>query len=239
MSHPIENGAGLVSFVPGRTRQPEPKAYNGLDLGRRKDHSALAGLDLLWFPRGHCPVTYAHLYQPRLDIRSLTRFPYGTDYDDLHTLVSKHLELRSQKQELVIDAGGPGLPMVDRLRNTLTANVAIRPVFITGGKVENTLSGGYVSIPRRSLITTLLLVIDAHSLTCKEGLEHWDIFEDELIELRGDTSHPASSSGHDDLVMALALAVSAAVRDTPQLLPPSDERKADGRRFGFIDKPLF
>ncbi len=239
MSNYFENAAGLVSFVPGRTRNPEPKDYNGLDLGRRKDHSALAGLDLLWSRRGHCPLTYAHLYQPRLHIRYLTRFPLGTDYDDLHTLVSRRLELRSRKQELVIDAGGPGPPIIDRLRNTLTANVSIRPVFITGGKAENTLSGGYLAIPRRSLISTLLLTIDAHSITCDEDLENWDLFEQELIELRGDTSHPGTSNGHDDLVIALALAVYAAVRDTPQLLPASEEKKYQGPRFGFVDKPLF
>ncbi|MFN0102672.1 MAG: hypothetical protein ACKV2U_11350 [Bryobacteraceae bacterium] len=243
MPENYENTAGLVNFVPCHTRHPEPKSYLGLDLGQRHDHSALAALELTWAPRGRCQLTYADRYQPELAIRSLTRFPLGTDYDELYQLVSARLALhhqapRLQTMELVVDAGGPGPPMVDRLRKTLSANVAVRPVIITGGKGQNTLTGGYIGIPRRSLITTLLLTMAAHSLTCEEGLPNWDLFEEELVELRGDTTHPGHSKAHDDLVMAVALALSAAVRDTPQLLPASEKKEREKVRFGFIDKPL-
>lgn len=233
------NTAGLLKFIPGRTLAPEPKSYCGLDLGQRQDHSALAALDLTWTRQGLCYETYAHLYQPSVAIRSLVRFPLGTDYDKLHRLISDRLDERHYPQELVIDAGGPGPPMIDRLRQTLRVNIAIRPVLITGGKGQNTLTGGYTGIPRRTLITTLLLAMGAHSLTCEEGLPNWDIFESELVELRGDTAHPGDSNAHDDLVMAVALALSAAVRDTPQLLPANDPQDSQRVRYGFIDKPLF
>jgi hypothetical protein len=210
------------NFVTAQTRRPQPKSYTGLDLGQRHDHSALATLHLIWIARAG--GGRANLYQPELTIGSLVRFPLGTDYDDLHRLVSHRLAQHRHRQELVIDAGGPGPPMIDRFRNTLSANIAIRPVIITGGKGESALPGGYMGISRRSLIATLMLAIAAQSLTCDEDMPHWEIFEEELIELRGDTTHPGDSNGHDDLVMAVALALSAAVRDAPQLLPETENK---------------
>jgi len=239
MSTTNTNKAGLIEFIPGRTRTPEPKSYYGLDLGQRKDHSALAALDLTWTRHGHCPVTYAHLYQPSVAIRALVRFPLGTNYDKIHRLVTDQLDERHYPKQLIIDAGGPGPPIVDRFRESLGDSVTIRPVMITGGKGQNTLTGGYTGIPRRTLITTLLLAIGAHSLTCEEGLQNWDIFESELIELRGDTAQPGDSNAHDDLVMAVALALNAATNDTPELLPATEPKGPQRTKYGYIDKPLF
>lgn len=237
MSANYANGAGLLAFVPGRTLTPEPRWYLGLDLGQRRDHSALAAVELCWHHRGRCPVTYANLFQPEAAIRSLNRFPLGTSYEDLFQLVSQSLTRRYQNAELVIDAGGPGPPMVDRLRQTLPNGVNLRPVIITGGKGQNTLTGGYTGIPRRSLLSALLLTIGNHAIICEDSVENWDLFEEELIELNGDNTHPESGKGHDDLVMAVALALNAAIRDTPILLPGSKEREES--KFGFVGKRLF
>ena len=240
MSNDTQDKAGLVDFMPGLTRYPEPKWYLGLDLGQRHDHSALAAIELIWIFRGICRVTYVHHYQPEAVIRSLTRFPLGTCYDELQKIVESRLDnLPPSKKELIIDAGGPGPPVVDRLRKTLPGNVKILPVIITGGKGINTLTGGYTGIPRRTLITTLLLAMGTGSLVCEEATENFVKFEDELVELRGDNTHPGTSRAHDDLVMAVSLALSSATRDVPDLLPqpPGGEKKRS--KFGYSDKPLF
>jgi hypothetical protein len=239
MPQPLENAAGLVSFVPGLIHQPEPRYYLGLDLGQRHDHSALAALHLAWTPASQCPLTFARRFQPSLTIASLHRFPLGTDYDELHDLIYRQLARDNRHQELIVDAGGPGPPIVDRLRRALDSHITIRPVLITGGKGENTLSGGYIGIPRRTLISTLLLAIAARTLGCPEGLPHWQTFEEELVELRGDNTHPGNSDSHDDLVIAVALALSAAIRATPELLPAPGGGRKEPVRCGYVDKPLF
>ncbi len=73
------------------------------------------------------------------------------------------------------------------------------------------------------------------SLVAKKETPNWELFVNELVELSGDTTHPAGGAMHDDLVMAVALAVYAAVRDTPSLLPgvPCEpESKSKRPRYG-------
>lgn len=232
------NRAGLLTFVPGATRSPEPKRYSGLDLGQRHDHSAHADLELFWHDKGVCRVTYARLFQPEIAIRSLHRFPLGTSYETVVDETVNRLAIRPWKSELVIDAGGPGPPIVDRLRKTLPRDVRLSPVLITSGKGQNTLTNGYTGVPRRSLLTNLLLTMAQNAIYADEGLPNWKTFEEELINLRGDSTHPSGNQAHDDLVMAVALALSSALRDAPFLLPAAADA-ATSTRYGFIDKPLF
>jgi len=241
MSPTVTGEAGELLAIPGQGPQPLPKWYIGLDLGQRRDHSALAVVGLSWTHLGRCPVTFAQRFRPGLSILALERFPLGTSYDDLHNIIVgtlTHQHPGVPDRELIVDAGGPGPPVVDRLRQTLrTSGVSIRPVIITGGKGMNTISGGYTGIPRSSLISNLLLCIGAGVLICEKELANWERFEEELTDLRGDTTHPSGATSHDDLVMAVALSVSAAVRDTPKLLPAPDNRPT--RLYGFIDRPLY
>jgi hypothetical protein len=131
-----------------------------------------------------------------------------------------------QRKELIIDAGGPGVPFIEQLRRTTRSGIRISPVMITSGKMTNKLDGGFVGIPRRALITQLLLLMSLRSLRCPLNLPGWETFEGELLELSATTSHPISHDAHDDMVLAAALAISAAVRDTPELLPEAKEARA-------------
>ena len=211
----------------------------GLDLGQRRDHSAIAALNLTWIPQGQCKVTYEWLFQPLLTLRCLERFPLGMSYEDLITVVAEKLRTIDQrlmtspmatqpKKELIIDAGGPGIPFIERLRRTVSRGIRITPVMITGGKTANALEGGFTGIPRRALIAQLLFVMSVKSLRAPLNLPGWEIFEEELLELSATTSHPVSHDAHDDMVLACALAVSAAVRDIPELLPEKKEARLSG-----------
>ena len=236
------SGAGTIDFVRGATQLPAPKKYIGLDLGQRFDHSAIASVELSWRHRGRDPYSFAEQYQPELKITSLHRFPLGLSYEKVHELVLERLATESRKLELVVDAGGPGPPVVDRLRKSLPSNISLNPVIITGGKGQNTLTGGYTGIPRRSLLSSLLMTMTVGSIVCDEGTENWNLFVEELVELSGDTTHPTGGAMHDDLVMAVALAVTAAIRDTPSLLPgaPAETtRKSSGPKYGHQSKPLW
>lgn len=227
--------AGKLRFVRHRTSYPDPKWYFGLDLGQRRDHSALAALNLQWIAQGRCPVTFEFLFEPQLSIRFLTRFPIGISYERLYDLLNTRLAgfdsvLPVRARQLVIDAGGPGPPIVDRLRRNLYKAVTIRPVIITGGKGANTLAGGYTGVPRRTIVSTIQLLMGSHTLKCKSSLPGWDLLKEELMELSGADTQPGDASTHDDLAIATGLAAWAAAADYPELLPEVEDESRPARR---------
>jgi hypothetical protein len=236
-----------LAYVRDVTRYPQPRAFLGVDLGMRRDHSAVAVLELSWIPRGRCGVTYAWRFQPRLAIRALERIPLGTCYRDVHRIVRDYVDELDRRrdrnghpigyrQELVVDAGGPGAPVVAELRAAMPSGVRVTPVLLTAGKGENSLSAGYTSVPRRTVITSLIRMIHLRTLRCPPGVDHFPVFMEELLELDGTTTHPVTAAGHDDLVIAVGLGAWAALRVVPELLPGAS--KTD-QNFGFMPFPIF
>ncbi|HEU0123574.1 MAG TPA: hypothetical protein VFQ91_23790 [Bryobacteraceae bacterium] len=209
-------------LVHSATSVPPNRRFYGLDLGHRQDHSALAALDLAWTPAGRCPVTFGFLFDPALQIRHLSRFPLGTPYEQLYRLLEQAIPPRAH-QQLVIDAGGPGLPVIERLRVSLGERTQIKPVVITGGMASNHLSGGFTSVPRKALISNIQLLLAARSLHCERDLPGVDRLRDELLGLSAGNSQPVSGQAHDDLAIAVALAAWQAVHDAPELLPETEE----------------
>jgi hypothetical protein len=111
--------SGTLRAVRHATRLPGTLWYLALDAGQRRDHSALAVLQLHWTHIGQCGVTYEHLFQPNLQVCFLKRFPIGLSYEKLYGLIREQLlqldpNLPAKSKRLVIDAGGPGPPLVDR-----------------------------------------------------------------------------------------------------------------------------
>ena len=130
--------------------------------------------------------------------------------------------------------------MVDRLRRALKGSTLITPVIITGGKGKNSLTGGYVGIPRRTLVTQLIQMISCQTLRCPRELAGWNEFMEEMLEISADSTQPESRKSHDDLVMSTALAAWAAIRDIPELRPGANESKeGSGPTYGHKNNPLF
>ena len=243
----IKNHAGIRRFVRGYTRPPEDTWGLGLDLGQRHDHSAFAALEVGWTNLGRCPTDYSQLYQPHLILRQLHRFPLLTSYTAVHENVIHRisaLPCPDGRSQLAIDAGGPGPAMVERIRGAVPKGCHVRPVIVTGGKGKNTLAGGYTGIPRASLISRLILTMSTGAFIAYDNLPNWDLFEEELVSLSGTNSHPQGTEAHDDLVVAVALAVDLIVATVPELAVISGSLDASSDDdslppFGFIDKPLF
>lgn len=246
-----QSGPATLNYVRHQTRTPAPKWITGFDLGQRRDHTAITILDLAWIEKGRCPITFGWLFEPQLTIRGLERVPLGTCYEEIHLIIADKLNVLEQRiladswraipdRELIIDAGGPGPPMVDRLRRTLKGAIKITPVIITGGKGENTLTGGYTGIPRRTIVTQLIQMISCQTIRCPRELVGWPEFMAEMLELSGESTQPQSEAAHDDLVMSTGLAAWAAVRDIPELRPGAmGTSDNNGPTYGFVDKPLF
>ncbi|MBI2690096.1 MAG: hypothetical protein HYX27_27640 [Acidobacteria bacterium] len=166
-----------------------PRWFTGLDLGQRQDHSALATLERIG---------------ARLAIRSLTRFPLGTSYEDLYRLITATVIPGGVPQVLAIDAAGPGLPIVDRLRQCNHAGLTLRAVFITGGHTPGTAKGGCLTVPRRKLVANLEIAIKTRALICHGKLHNRSLFERELATID-------KPNKRDDLAIAVALALNAAI----------------------------
>jgi len=244
-------GPATRRFVQPYGPIPAPEWYLGLDLGQRQDHSALAVLHLLWIPLGRCAETYEYLFAPQLTVRSIERYPLNTSYEDIPRIVGMRANQIGERHrtthphtaasiQLIIDAGGPGGPMVDHLRHIAPDNLAIRPVIITAGSGETQLIGGFSGIPRRALVTRLVQLVAGGCLVCPGALPNVTAWMTELLNLSGCGTKSDKTGDHDDLTMAAALAAWAAVRDAHELAPGAAQNKNRlSRTFGFVDKPLF
>ena len=110
------------------------------------------------------------------------------------------------------DAGGPGRPVVDVLRKDGFEPVAVS---ITGGRRMSIRAGG-VTVPKPVLVQALQAAFTDGRLKVAKGLPLADALLDELagfeekITARGHDIYAAASGEHDDLVLAVALAVWAA-----------------------------
>lgn len=226
---------------------PAPKWNLGLDLGERQDHSALAINDLEWQFLGRCYTTFAYKFVPILTVRSMERFPLSTGYQNIPLIIAERVRQINERQrqrtphvpakiELVVDAGGPGAPMVDILRAIAPNNLTVTPVMITTGTGESRLKGGFHGVPRRNLVTGLIQMIATGCLQCPAAMPNAAKWHNELLSLARTNTHPAESGEHDDLTLAAALAAWAATRDAPELSPASAKKKTI---YGFVDKPIF
>jgi hypothetical protein len=195
--------------------------FSGLDLGQRNDHSALAIVDVVEItsPRRD-PVTFAFGKSHRFDVRSVSRIPLGTPYTEIPTIVREnlhrpplnHLGARP-RTTLAVDAGGPGLPVVDLLRQA-RLDCSLLPAVITGGNSGSSLHGGLHSVPRKELVSLLRIAIESRILVFPANLP---LKEELAAELRAIEPNGGQSK-HDDMAIAIALALWASNIRLPGLI---------------------
>jgi hypothetical protein len=186
--------------------------YVGLDLGQRRDHSAVALVEKLERVRPWGPPDFEAFL-----VRHLERMPLGTTYPQVVERVCAMVGMvgRSGPCELVVDATGVGAPVVDMLRREGPA-CDISSVTITGGEKESVVpgrGGGHYNVPKRDLIASVQLALEKGELRISGLLRYADTLVEELVDVRktaregGRDRVGAERAGeHDDLVIALALA---------------------------------
>jgi hypothetical protein len=169
-------------------------AVGGLDLARRSDHSALVRLKADG-PR--LVVTHA-LRLPQID--------YAAQIEALAPAVG-------DLARLAVDATGVGDPVVEMLRAALPS-VALVPVVIGGGEAARRLPDGRWHVPKAILVERLREAMGLGLLTVNPAAPGRDDLRSELASFtatqRGRRMAMEAAVGHDDLVMALALATFAA-----------------------------
>jgi hypothetical protein len=151
--------------------------------------------------------------KPTLSLRYLFRWPLGTSYPsivaDVGALLSRD-PLRGYCT-LAIDATGVGVAITDLFKQAKIKHTAIS---ITGGNLINRTPNG-VSVPKRDLAMTTQALLQSGRLRFAATLPLLDTLKSELqsfevkvAAVSGHDTYEAWRSGaHDDLVLAVALAV--------------------------------
>lgn|SRR5215510_1109213 len=205
-------GEGSTSYVrfrdtTGGIIEPQPKRrfFIGVDVGQSIDPSAICILERV---EGFTKNSES------LDCVHLERLPLGLSYP---TQVQRLLEmcLRSPLYEsdtyLAIDATGCGRPVFDMFRQAGIKCKRLTGVLIHGGD-ETTHEQFYTKVPKRTLVSGAIAKMQTNLRIAKDLAEvetlrsEMQTFEMRLSEA-GHDSYNARSGAHDDLLMALCLAV--------------------------------
>lgn len=196
----------------------------GLDVGQQVDFSALAVVSQVGVKGAWDEETETYAPEWHLHVRWLERPPLGTAFASvvnravaLHhdpalcTGAAEGQDRAPHKPPIVIDATGVGLPLVEMFQK----HHKVRPVsvIITGGSVVNSTAAGY-RVPKQDLIAALSVEFELQRIKIASGL---DLSDDLLGELRnfrmetnaatGRTRFDAAPGHHDDLLIAVSLAV--------------------------------
>lgn len=184
--------------------------FMGLDLGQAKDYTALAIVER----SGEDSPSYIY------SVPFLHRYELGTKYpaivDDV-VKMTKTPQLARTNLTLAIDQTGVGAPVVDMFtRSELRTD--IKPVHITGGSQETCERGVYY-VPKRVLVSLVQVALQNGRLKISSHLKYASTltgelqnFQVKITENAHDTYGAWREGTHDDLVLALALALWAAQR---------------------------
>jgi hypothetical protein len=206
------NPSSLEPLEVRTSRHPAPERFDlnarwneryfvGVDLGQSTDPSAVAVVRRL----------EEYPAKPIFQVGHLERLPLGTPYPGVVSHVIGLLcrpEIRG-KAELIIDFTGVGRPVFDMFR---VQGVSPIGVSITGGTAI-TNDGMIWSVPKGHLISRVQALLHDARLKIHSGLADAAALVSELQSFRADFTDTgyikfnARSGAHDDLVLALAIAL--------------------------------
>jgi hypothetical protein len=146
---------------------------------------------------------------PIFQVGHLERLPLGTPYPAIVAHVGRLLTKLPGHRELVIDFTGVGRPVFDMF---VYSGIYPTGVVITGGMTE-TRDGRTWFVPKLDLVSRLQALLHEARLKIQRELDEAETLVRELQDFRmeftaaGHMTFNARSGKHDDLVLALAIAV--------------------------------
>ncbi len=220
----------------------EKTLFVGLDLGQAKDYSALAIVE-----RGSTATTTAKsgekpdCMNTKDEVNSLhcihlhrwqLRTPYPAIVADVVRMINGLDPARTTggKTVLAIDATGVGAPVVDLFKRE-KINAILAPIQIVGGSnVSN--ENGMTRVPKRDLVSVVQVGLQNRKLKIAESLNLAETLSRELQNFTVKITDSANDvygawreGTHDDLVLAVALAVWKAnqpiLRQMPEMMSES------------------
>jgi hypothetical protein len=207
-------------FLPRRTR-----FVIGVDLGQSTDPTAVAVLEHVIgvldkgsdYQRHTNQSEHLQTKAERVDVRHLERLPLGLSYPAVVQHVGQLLQRpplcgdRNQRQaDLVIDETGVGRAVGDIFDQS-----GLRPirVSITAGHEVTCQGGRRWHVAKTRLISTLDAKLHVGELRFAQALTESAVMKEELKDFRrhvgaaGRFSYEARTGKHDDLVLAVAIAL--------------------------------
>jgi phage FluMu gp28-like protein len=182
-------------------REQRPQFILGIDLGELRDYTALVVLEV---KKGD-PSTY--------DCRHLERIPLGAGYPEQVEYIAQLVKsLRAiGNVRIAVDATGVGRPVIEMLRPVVGR---LNAITLTGGDAVTEGEDREYRAPKRDVVAATKVLLQCGRLRIAEALPLASVLVEELLAFevrispRGHDSYAAGrESEHDDLVLALALAV--------------------------------
>jgi hypothetical protein len=187
--------------------------YSGLDLGRQRDPSAFAAIEV--------QETVPDPQRPKMpalrhDCRWLQRWTLGTPYPEICEAVGRMYDATPLSgTTLLVDATGVGLAVYEMLKDHFRRqrlSAVFRPVVITAG-FSTVVAADGIHLPKRQLVSALQSVLQGRRLWVADGLPEAEALRKELeaFQLRISESanelFGAESGQHDDIAISLMLPV--------------------------------
>lgn len=193
--------------------EPDPPLYfSGLDLGCLSDYSALVVVERNTIPNPDKPGGTLYTFDVRHIHRWQLRTPYPTIVEEVKEMYAKP---PLAKSVLVVDQTGVGKPVVDMFR-AAKIGASLRPYNITHG---SGVTGQTVA--KKHLVGAVQAPLCSGRLRFAKGLaltaaltKELENFRVNVTESRNEQYSAWRESDHDDIVLALSLALFVA--DRPQ-----------------------
>jgi hypothetical protein len=194
--------------------ETEKSLFLGLDLGQAKDFSALCVIECVrsvntWSGENEITnLNCIHLQRWKL------RNPYPAIVADVVRMVNqiKPFQSPNGKPVLAIDATGVGAPVVDLFKRE-KINAELKPIQIVGGANVSE-EFGMTRVPKRDLVSVVQVGLQNRTLKIASELPEADTLARELQDFTVKITDAANDvygawreGTHDDLVLALALAL--------------------------------
>jgi hypothetical protein len=184
----------------------ETRFFIGVDLGQSSDPTAIAMVRRVGEEKG-AVFQVGHLERVALHT------PYPAIVSRVRHLMSH--PICAGNIDLTVDATGVGRPVCDLFAQ---AGIDFVGVVITGGQEETSPSASVAHVPKLTLVSHLQALLHEGRLLIQKNLPEAPILVGELQNFRvrysdsGYMTFNAREGKHDDLVLALAIAVWRAMR---------------------------
>lgn len=202
------------------------KYFLGLDLGQRRDYTALAVAKRQQMVGRWDPVRMGYPREPRLEFVYVERFAIGTSY----VAIAKQVRsmVHNGGVRMAVDGTGVGAGVVDLLR-AQGLQAVLWPVTIMGSGGSGTAGAPkgpegqeYFTVNKTALFYGLRVALEQKRTVFNRRARNMDLVREELLAMGARYSETgvksvtgATGSQHDDMACAVALAQWAAARVFP------------------------
>ena len=198
-------------------------AGDGIDIGQARDPSAIAVVTRITTETTNPQLRSLNPEpNPRYEVQHLERLrlgmPYPQQVDAIEAMLCRP-PLNRVGPRVLVDYTGVGRPVFDMFAGRHALRSA-QGVVITGGR-DTTRHGAGWSVPKGELVSKLQALLHAGELRIAASLPDAAVLMRELQDFRvrftdaGNATFNAREGAHDDLVLAVALAVFGLSRPEP------------------------